>query len=46
MDIPMSTARARSKLVDFEYETLVNNTVETYKSYISELRKINQLRVG
>ena len=40
MDIPISTARTGSKLVDFESETYVNNTVETYKSYICELKKI------
>ena len=44
MDIPISTARTRSKLVDFESETYVNNTVETYKSYIRELKKNIQQR--
>ena len=44
MDIPISTARTGSKVVDFESDTYVNNTIKTYKSYICELKNNIELR--
>ena len=39
MDVPISTARTRSKFVDFDSDDVLNCSILKYNTYISELKK-------
>lgn len=43
VDLPISTARTRSKFVDFDSDDFFNNSIFKYQSYICELKKTLRL---
>ena len=38
IDVPISTARTRSKYFDFDSDDFLNSSILKYKTYISELK--------